>query len=107
MICKSVAVVMISVFPVVSYAANPFLSASNNQPVSATFDGTEWSDDIGTKDIPLTARVVTTRIAKMPWGAVFKIEFTDLKSHAGKAREIQPDYFIVTDNRIVLLNEED
>ena len=43
----------------------------------------------------------------MPWGAIFKLEFTDLKSRAGKQREIRPDYFIVTDNRIVLLNEED
>ena len=43
----------------------------------------------------------------MPWGAIFKIEFTDLKSCAEKQREIRPDYFIVTDNRIVLLNEED
>ena len=46
-------------------------------------------------------------MAKMPWGAIFKIEFTDLKSSAQKQREIRPDYFIVTDDRIVLLNEED
>ena len=43
----------------------------------------------------------------MSWGAIFKLEFTDLKSRAEKQREIRPDYFIVTDNRIVLLNEED
>ena len=43
----------------------------------------------------------------MPWGSIFKIEFTDLKSRAEKQREIRPDYFIVTDDRIVLLNEED
>ena len=90
-----------------AYAANPFLNASDDQPVSAKFRGTEWSEDIGDKDIPLTARVFTTRIAKMPWGAIFKIEYTDLKSSAEKQREIRPDYFIVTDNRIVLLNEED
>ena len=90
-----------------AYAANPFLNAPDDQPVSAKFRGTEWSEDIGDKDIPLTARVVTTRIAKMPWGAIFKIEYTDLKSSAEKQREIRPDYFIVTDNRIVLLNEED
>ena len=51
--------------------------------------------------------MVTTRIAKMPWGAIFKIEFADLKSRAKKHREIRQDYFIVTDDRIVLLNEED
>jgi hypothetical protein len=101
------AAMMMSLFPVLSYAANAFLDVSNDQPISAKFRGTEWSDDIGDKDIPLTARVVTTRIAKMPWGAVFKIEFTDLKSRAEKQREIRPDYFIVTDDRIVLLNEED
>jgi hypothetical protein len=87
-------------FSVPAYAANPFLDAPDDKPVSAKFRGTEWSDDIGEETIPLTARVVTTRIAKMPWGAIFKIEFTDLKSHAEKQREIRPDYFIVT--RIVL-----
>jgi len=46
-------------------------------------------------------------MAKMPWGAIFKVEFTDLKSRADKPREIRLDYFIVTDDRIVLLNEED
>src|SRR5882724_4224604 len=106
--CRGMAVMtMISLVPVLSYAANPFLDVSNGQPVSAKFRGTEWSDDIGEQDIPLTARVVTTRMAKMPWGAIFKIEFTDLKSRAEKHREIRPDYFIVTDDRIVLLNEGD
>jgi len=90
-----------------SLAANPFLDAKDDKPVSAKFRGTEWSDEIGRDEIPLTARVVTTRIAKMPWGAIFKIEFTDLKSRAKKHREIRPDYFIVTYDRIVLLNEED
>src|SRR4029077_4898087 len=73
----------------------------------AKFRGTEWSDDTSNEEIPLTARVITTRLAKMSWGAIFKIEFTDLKSRAPKTREIPPDYFIVTDDRIVLLNEED
>jgi hypothetical protein len=42
----------------------------------------------------------------MPWGAIFKIEFVDLKSRAPQPRRNQPgpDYFIVTDERIVLLN---
>ena len=98
---------MMSLFPVLTYAANPFLDVSNDQSVSAKFHGTEWSDDIGEKEIPLTSRVVTTRIAKMPWGAIFKVEFTHLKSNAEKQREIRPEYFVVTDDRIVLLNEED
>jgi hypothetical protein len=89
-------------------AANPFLDAADDQPVSARFKGTEWGGNIDQEDdqIVLTARVRTIRIAKMSWGAIFKIEFTDLKSRAKQRREISPEYFVVTDDRIVLLNEE-
>ncbi len=108
MSCRLLTVATISIlFSVSIYSANSFLDAPNDKPVAAKFRGTEWSDDIGDEDIPLTARVVTTRMAKMPWGAIFKIEFTDLKSRAEKQREIRPDYFIATDDRIVLLNEDD
>ena len=87
-----------SIFLSVSaYATNQFLDAPDNKPVSAKFRGTEWNDDTSNEEIPLTARVITTRLAKMPWGAIFKIEFTDLKSRARKRRKIPPDYFIVTD----------
>ena len=101
--------VMTVLFPALGYGANPFLDAKNDQPVSANFRGTEWSDDFPDEiphEIPLTARVITTRVAKMPWGAIFKIEFVDLKSRAPQPRRNQPgpDYFIVTDARIVLLN---
>src|SRR6266481_9196437 len=99
--------IMAILIPVSGYASNPFLDTPDDKPVSAKFRGTEWSDDTGEQDVPLTARVVTTRMAKMPWGAIFKIEFTDLKSRAEKQREIRPDYFIATDDRIVLLNEDD
>ncbi|HEY4281414.1 MAG TPA: hypothetical protein VGM62_00005 [Chthoniobacterales bacterium] len=75
--------------------------------MSANFRGTEWGDEIQQEEIPLTAQVVTTRVARMSWGAIFKIEFNDLKSSAPQKREIRPDYFIVTDDRIILLNEED
>jgi hypothetical protein len=88
------------------FAANPFLDAKDDKPVSANFRGTEWNDENIDGDTPLTARVVTTRIAQMSWGAIFKIEFTDLKSKAPQKREIRPDYYIVTNDRIVLLNEE-
>jgi len=98
---------MTILFSASAYAANPFLDALDDKPVSAKFRGTEWSDDIAEEDIPLNAQVVTTRIAKIQWGAIFKIEFTELKSGAEKQREIRPDYFIVTDDRIILLNEED
>jgi hypothetical protein len=88
-------------------AANPFLDAAADKPTSAKFRGTEWGDEIQQDEIPLTAQVVTTRLARMPWGAIFKIEFTDLESDAPQKREIRPDYFIVTDDQILLLNEED
>jgi hypothetical protein len=108
MIRYRIATIMIaSLLPVSGFAANPFLDAKDDQPVSAQFRGTEWGDEIEGEEIPLTARVVTTRVAKMPWGAIFKIEFTNLKSRAKKRREIRPNYFIVTDERILLLNEED
>src|SRR5881392_3858939 len=103
-----VATVMMSMLLGISaFAANPFLDAKDDKPVSAKFQGNEWGDEIQQDEIPLTARVVTTRMANMPWGAIFKIEFTDLKSSAQKRREIRPDYFVVTDARIVLLNEDD
>jgi hypothetical protein len=105
--CRITTITISILLPVSAFAANPFLDAKDDKPVSAKFRGTEWSDEIGQDEIPLTARVVTTRIAKMPWGAIFKIEFTDLKSRTKKPREIPPDYFIVTDDRIILLNEED
>ncbi len=102
------AIMMVTMLiPASESAANPFLDTSDDKPVSAEFRGVEWGDDIEEHDIPLTAREVTTRIAKMPWGAIFKIELTDIKSSAEKPREIRPDYFVVTDDRIVLLNEED
>jgi hypothetical protein len=104
--CWRTVTIMISL-PVFVYAANTFLDAKSDKPVSANFRGSEWGDEIQQEEIPLTARIITTRVAGMPWGAIFKIEFTDLKSSASQKREIPPDYFIVTDDRIVLLNEED
>ena len=69
-----------------AYGANPFLDARDDKPVSANFRGTEWGEEIQEEEIPLTARVATTRVAKMPWGAIFKIEFTDLRSRARAAQ---------------------
>jgi hypothetical protein len=105
--CRYAALCGSILLPASVYAANPFLNAQDDKAVSAKFRGTEWGDEIQQDEIPLTAQVVTTRVAKMPWGAIFKIEFTDLKSSAPQKREIRPDYFIVTDDRVVLLNEED
>src|SRR6266576_6895138 len=100
--CRIATMTMSIFLSVSAYAANQFLDAPDDKPVSARFRGTEWGDNIDEGEIALTARAITTRIAKMPWGAIFKIEFTDLKSRAKKRREIQPEYFIVTDERIVL-----
>lgn len=89
-----------------AFAANPFLDAKDDKPVSAAVRGTEWNDETTNGEIPLSGKMVTTRIANMPWGAIFKIEFVDLKSRAEQKREITPQYFIATDDRIYLLNEE-
>lgn len=104
---RAVQIITLSIlFTAPAFAANPFLDARDDKPVSANFRGTEWNDENIDGEIPLRARVVTTRIATMPWGAIFKIEFTDLKSKAPQKREIGPLYLIATDDRIVLLNEE-
>jgi hypothetical protein len=90
-----------------SEAANPFLSAPDGKPMAAKFRGAEWGDNIAQEEIGLSARVVTTRLATMSWGEIYRIDFTDIASRARERRKIPPDYFIVTDDRIVLLNEED
>src|SRR6266850_2200778 len=92
-------------FAAPAFAANPFLDAKDDKPVSVDVRGTEWGDEIG-ENIPLAGKMVTTRIANMSWGAIFKIEFVDLKSRAKQKREIRSQYFIATDDRILLLNEE-
>jgi hypothetical protein len=87
--------------------ANPFLSTIDDKLASAKFTGTEWGDEVGSsKDLPLSAKVVTQRIASAPWGSIFKISFEGIVSRAPQKREIGPVYYIVTDDEIVLLNEE-
>jgi hypothetical protein len=103
-----IATLMMFILPTApALAANRFLDAKDDNPICAKFRGSEWGDEIGRDEIPLTAQLITTRLAKTSWGALFKLEFADLKSRAENQREIRPDYFIVTDDRIVLLNEED
>ena len=54
---RRIAVITMSILLAVSaFAANPFLEAKDDKPVSAKFRGTEWGDDIGEQDIPLTAQ---------------------------------------------------
>ena len=90
-----------------AYGANPFLDAWDDKPVSANFRGTEWGDNISQEEIPLTAQIVTRRMAIMLWGGIFKIEFVNLKSSARQRRKIEPEYFVATDEGIFLVNEED
>ena len=90
----------------VAQAANPFLSAADDKPVSAKFRGAEWGDNIAQEEIGLSARVVTTRVAKMSWGEIYKISFTNIASRARQPRKISSQYFIATDSQILLLNEE-
>ncbi len=77
----------LGLFGLSAQAANPFLDAPDDRPAFAEFRGREWGENIPEDDLALSARVVTTRLAKMPWGAIFKIEFTDLKSRAKEHRE--------------------
>jgi hypothetical protein len=102
-----VGIVGISILLMASaHGANPFLDAPDDKPISAKFRGAEWGDNILQEEIPLAAQVVTTRMAKMPWGAIFKIEFASLESSASEPRKIEPEYFVATDDRVVLVNEE-
>jgi hypothetical protein len=96
-----------SVLSVRTLAANPFLFAANDKPVSVKFHGTEWNDEYGQKEFPLSAKVVTTRVAQSSWGAIFKITFEDISSKLDPKRELRPVYYIATDDEIVLLNEQD
>src|SRR5947207_13935281 len=104
--CRIATISLPILLSVSASAANPFLDAPDDKPASAKFHGTEWGDEIQQGEIPLTARIVTTRVAKMPWGTIFKIEFLDLNSHVPQPPKIEPEYFVVTDDPIALLNEE-
>jgi hypothetical protein len=99
----------LSFLPAIAWAENPFLSARDDQPSVTRFRGTEWGDEISDPDdedeIALSAQVTTTRLAQMSWGSIFKISFSDLRSHASQKRQIAPYYFIVTDRAIILLDD--
>jgi hypothetical protein len=88
-------------------AANPFLAAPDDRAVSAKFSGAEWGDEIESDEAPLSATVVTRRIAEAKWGAVFEVRFEQIRSRAKPPREIKPVFFVATDERIYLLNETD
>ncbi len=89
-----------------SFAKNPFLSASGDDRALATFSGTEWGDELGPKDLPLSARVVTVRREKLTWGEVFEISFESIRSQTGKPRTINPLLLVVTDKEIVRISAD-
>ena len=101
------AVTMLVSLVVSAYAANAFLDALDDKPLSAKFRGNEVERRRSRELKTYPAPDMTKRVANMPWGAIFKIKVTVSKSHAKKTPQIRPDYFIVTDKRIVLLNEKD
>jgi hypothetical protein len=43
----------------------------------------------------------------MDWGAVYKISVDSIVSKAPQPRQLPPQYFLVTDKEIVIINEED
>src|ERR1700737_3443490 len=51
-------------------------------------------------------RESSRRASRKCHGARSSKSFVDLRSRAPERREIPPEYFIVTDDRIVLLNED-
>jgi hypothetical protein len=57
---------MTMLIPASGYATNPFLNTPDDNPVSAKFRATEWSGDIGDKDIPVTGSAVITHLANIP-----------------------------------------
>ena len=88
-------------------AANPFLTATSDAPTAARFVGTEWGDSIEGKELPLGAQVVTTRLVQLPFGAVFRIAFTEIASRASPPRQISAYDFLATDSEIILLSGDD
>ncbi len=88
-------------------AANPYLAASDDKPAPVRFTGTEWGDALERKERPISAQVITTRLAALPFASVFRIEFADVRAEGGASRSIATRHFVVTDSEIALLQDED
>lgn len=87
-------------------AKHPFLSASSDGRVLATFSGTEWSDELGPKELPLSVRVATQRIGTFAWGDAFRITFEPVAVQTSKPRVIAPLYLLVTDKEIIRISAD-
>lgn len=87
-------------------AANPFLGAADDQPVGANFTGTRWGDATAEGERPFSARVVTTRLAQLSFGAVFKIDFIEVADKGAPPHRLPPWYFLATDSEIAVIKDE-
>ena len=87
------------------FAANPYLDLKDDQPVTTTYTGKEWGDEIQApteEGIDFSAKVTMTRTAAMSWGQIVKVTFEPKGT-----RNISPIFLLVTDKEILLLNSED
>jgi tetratricopeptide (TPR) repeat protein len=93
----------------VAVAANPYLNAPADKPVSAQFAGKALTikDGAVQAESPISARAVTTRVASMPWGAIFKISFDHVESQASAPPAIEPLFFLASDREILELTQLD
>ena len=88
-------------------ASNPYLQAPDDQPVSVELQGNEWGDDIDGGERPLRARLNTTRLAVLPYGSVFRLEFVSLPAPSAMPRAIAPLLLLATASELVRLASED
>ena len=88
-------------------AANPYLQAPDDQPVSVELQGSEWGDDIDGGERPLRARLTTTRVAVLPYGSVYRLEFVSLPAPSAMPRAIAPLLLLATESELVSLASED
>lgn len=88
----------------ISLAANPYVDLTSDEPVSATYAGKEWGDNVETTSedgIDFSSKVTLQRLATMSWGQVVKVSFAP----KGK-RKIEPAFLLVTDGQILRLISE-
>ncbi len=90
-------------------AANPYLNCSSTKAHTVLVRGKQWGDgrggvDTGSAEVACTAKMISVCVAKTSWGGIYKISLTGF---APDARSVKPDYYVVTDGNIALLNESD
>lgn len=87
-------------------AANPYLDLPNDELSVRRYVGTEWGDDMKIPDgkdaLPFSAKVMTQRIATLPWGAVYKVTVGHQST-----RQIGPYHFVATDDEIAFITDQD